>query len=153
VVGVNYAVQKKWEFTTGLQIPVIQKNKNSFFADEYTDPKAKSFASTNNFRRKSDALARVGYNIAIGTKSINLKPNLLAIYHLGKDTYENRFGNRTIIDGSEGLTLNIGLIASKKITAKSSVEIIAATPLIVRDIRADGLTRSAIINLQYTFQF
>jgi len=153
VTGINYVLLKKWEFSTGLQMPIIQKNKNSFFADEYTNPKAKSFASTNNFKRKSDALVRVGYNISINQKSINLKPNLLAIYHLGKDTYVNRFGTTTIIDGSEGLTLNIGLIASKKINTKSSIEIVAATPLIVRDIRADGLTRSAVVNLQYTFQF
>ncbi len=153
IAGANYVINKKWELNAGLQVPVIQVNKNTFFPDEFTDARIASFTPTNNFRRKSDALVRVGYYINLPSSSITIKPNLLAIYHLGKDSYENRFGKRTEINNSDGLTLNGGLIITKKFRNNNRFEIVAATPFIVRDVRPDGLTRSAVINLQYSFNF
>jgi hypothetical protein len=152
ITGVNYIIRNKLEFAAGLQVPVIQINKNTFFPEEYDDPRAREFAPTNNFRRKPDALLRAGYYIRL-TSSVTIKPNLLGIYHLGKDTYENRFGSNTSIDGSAGLTLNGGIVVTKQLKNKDHLELIAATPFIARDIRADGLTRKAAFNLQYSIPF
>lgn len=148
--GINYIINKKWEFDAGLQVPVYQNNKNTYFPDEYTDPRALKFAPTNNFRRKSDVLARLGYYFNISSSFI-LKPNLLGVYHLGNDTYEDRFGQRQTIQNSDGLTLNGALTAVKKLKNGNSIEIIAATPFIVRTIRPDGLTRGLVLNVQYNF--
>ncbi|MEO7530291.1 MAG: hypothetical protein ABIS69_02735 [Sediminibacterium sp.] len=152
ITGINYIIHGRLEFDAGLQAPIIQVNKNTFFADEYTDPKTMKFASTNNFRRKADVLFRAGYYIKLNS-SVTIKPNLLAIYHLGEDTYENRFGKRTVIKGSDGLTLNGGITASKQFTNGNRLEAIVATPFVVRDTRADGLTRNFVFNLQYSIAF
>lgn len=88
-VGLNY---KKWFFNTAVQITVFNNNKNSYF-EEYS--LASDFNSTNLFERKPDVLFRTTYTINTN-KKFTFKPNLLFIYHLGEDSYENIFGNRTI---------------------------------------------------------
>lgn len=153
IEGINYIIKEKWEINAGVQIPVIQENKNTFFPDEYSDPRISKFTATNNFRRKSDALLRLGYYFRIKESSITLKPNILAIYHLGDDSYENRLGKREKIKGSDGLTMNAGIIAAKQFTNDNDLELIVASPFIVRDVRPDGLTRSLVVNIQYRFRF
>ena len=150
--GVNYVIHQKLELDAGVQVPVIQHNKNTFFPDEYNDNRALKFAPTNNFRRKSDVLIRVGYYFPL-SKSLSAKPSLLAIYHLGEDTYENRFGKSTSIAGTNGLTLNAGIILTWQFKNSDRFEIVLATPLIVRDVRADGLTRKFVANIQYSIPF
>ncbi|AYL98842.1 hypothetical protein [Mucilaginibacter celer] len=151
--GINYIVNRKWEFDAALQVPVIQVNKSTWFPDEYTDSRALEFPPTNNFRRKSDVLGRVGYYIYLPKSSITLKPSLSGIYHVGNDTFENRFGQKTFIDGSRGLTLNGSIVATKQFKNGNRFEVVAGTPFIVRKERPDGLTRSAVVNFQYTIAF
>ncbi len=153
IEGINYIIKEKWELNAGIQIPVIHKNKNTFFPDEYTDPRITNFSATNNFKRKSDALLRMGRYFYFKQSSITLKPNILAIYHLGEDSYENRLGNRERIRGSDGLTVNAGIIATKRFRNENDLELIIAAPFVVRDIRPDGLTRSVVANIQYRFRF
>ena len=153
IEGVNYIIREKWELNAGIQIPVIQKNKNTFFPDEYSDPRVSNFSATNNFKRKSDALLRVGHYIFFKRSSVTLKPNILAIYHLGEDSYENRLGKRESINGSDGVTMNAGIMATKRFKNNNQLELITAAPFIVRDSRPDGLTRSFVVNFQYSFSF
>lgn len=147
--GVNYVVHQKWEFDAGVQLPFYQHNKSTFFPADYTDPRTVKFAPTNNFRRNSDVLGRIGYYIRLNN-SFMLKPNVLGVYHLGTDTYEDRLGARQDISGSKGITINGALTAVKTFKNKSSLEVIAATPFAVRKIRPDGLTRDLVINVQYS---
>ncbi|QTE39805.1 hypothetical protein J3L18_12380 [Mucilaginibacter gossypii] len=153
IAGVNYIVNRTWEFDAAVQLPVIQINKSTYFPDEYNDPRALEFAPTNNFRRKSDLLGRIGYYIHLPQSSLTLKPSLSAVYHIGDDTYENKFGYKTSIDGSQGLTLNGSIVATKTFKNANRFEIVVGTPFIVRKIRPDGLTRSGVINFQYTIAF
>ncbi|TBO43595.1 hypothetical protein [Pedobacter kyonggii] len=148
--GINYIVNQSWEFDAGIQVPVIQVNKNTFFPDEHNDFRANEFAPTNNFKRKSDVLGRIGYYIQLPASAIVLKPSLLGIYHLGRDTYEDRFGQRNIIEGSDGFTLNGSIVGTKRFKNGNSLELLFATPFIVRKVRPDGLTRKGVINVQYT---
>ena len=151
--GLSYIINNQWEVNAGFQIPVIQKNKNSFFPDEYPDSAINNFPPTNLLKRKSDALFRIGYYFHLKESSVTIKPNILGIYHLGEDSYQNRVGERENISGSKGLTLNLGLIASKRFRNKHELEFIVAAPTVVRDVRPDGLTRSLVINAQYNFNF
>jgi hypothetical protein len=151
--GVNYIIDRRWEFNAAIQVPVIQVNKSTYFPDEFSDPRALEFAPTNQFKRKSDVLARVGYYIFLRQSSIILKPSLSGIYHVGNDSYENRFGQRTGIAGSRGLTLNGSIVATKQLKNGNQIEVFVGTPFIVRKERPDGLTRSAVINFQYTIAF
>ncbi len=153
IIGVNYIINNKIEINGGLQLPLVQSNKNSFFPEEYTDPRAKTFAPTNNFKRKADVLVRLGYYLPVGTSAITIKPNLLAIYHTGNDTYVNKLGQTTTLNNSTGLTLNAGINATKDFKNKHQLELVLATPIVARTIRPDGLTRKAVINLEYKIPF
>lgn len=152
VLGFSYIYKRHWEWNAALQAPVIQVNKNTFPPDDYTDSRVQHFAPTNLFRRRSDVLLRAGYYLSLG-KSITVKPNLLAIYHIGEDTYQTPSGIRTAIDGSRGFTLNGALSFVKQFGNSTRLELIAATPFITRKVRADGLTRSAVLNVQYSLFF
>jgi len=148
-VGTNYRY-KKWNFNLALQLPVINLNKNSYFS-EYAG--TDDFPSTNLFQRQPDALIRATYTIQTLNKRISFKPNLLFIYHLGEDSFENIFGQREHIKESDGLTINGNLLTSYKLTGQSQIELSLAAPFVVRTIRPDGLTRSFVAGLQYQYSF
>ena len=145
--NLNY---KAWDFNLAVQIPVFNNNKNSYF-DELSV--SDDFPTTNLFERKSDALFRTIYTLKTANNKFLFKPNILFIYHLGEDTFENQFSNRETIKGSDGLTINGNLIGIYNINSKNSIELSAATPFVVRDVRPDGLTRSFVLGLNYRFLF
>ena len=141
---------KKWDFNGAVQIPVFNFNKNSYFK-EYGG--TNDFPSTNLFQRKPDALVRATYSLKTTNKKFTFKPNVLFIYHLGEDTYENIFNQRESIKGSDGLTINGNLITNYHINKQNSIELSLATPFVVRDVRPDGLTRSFVAGIQYQYSF
>lgn len=147
--GIDYTY-KKWNFDAALQIPIWQTNRNSYF-DEYSA--SNDFPTTNLFRRKSDMLLRATYTFATKSKYWSFKPNILAIYHLGNDTYVDVFGKRQAIKKSDGLTINISIITDYEINSKNSLRLNVAAPLLVRDIRPDGLTRAFVTSLSYQYKF
>lgn len=139
-----------WNFNAALQIPVFNNNKNSYFA-EYAG--TDDFPSTNLFERKPDALFRATYTLKPLGQKFTFKPNVLFIYHLGEDSFENIFSERETIAGSDGLTVNGSLISSYNINKKNSIELILASPFVVRDVRPDGLTRSFTLSFNYQIHF
>lgn len=141
---------KKWNFNSTIQIPIINSNANSYF-DEYSG--SNDFPTTNLFERKSDILFRSMYTIKSKSKRFTYKPNFLFIYHLGNDTYEDIFGNRQEINNSEGITINANLISNYKINDMNSIELSIAFPLLYREIRPDGLTRSITLGINYKYSF
>ncbi|WP_264520575.1 hypothetical protein [Flavobacterium sp. N1994] len=141
---------KYWDFNGALQLPIVNLNNNSYFK-EYGG--TNDFPSTNLFERKPDALLRATYSLKTPNKKFTFKPNVLFIYHLGKDSFENIFGQRENIKGSDGLTINGNIITSYSLTKQSSLELSLATPFVVRDSRPDGLTRSFVLGLQYQYSF
>ncbi len=148
-LGTNFKY-KNWDFNAALQIPVFNNNKNSYFAAfSGTD----DFLTTNLFERKSDALFRATYSLHTKNQKFSFKPNVLFIYHLGEDSFENSFGKRESYVGSEGLTINGNLITAYNINKQKSIELSLATPFLVRDIRPDGLTRSFVLALHYKILF
>ncbi|CAM3484543.1 Transporter [Flavobacterium longum] len=140
---------RSWDFSGAVQIPVIDINANSYFA-EYSG--TDDFPTTNGFKRRPDGLLRATYTLDRVVRGVTFKPNLLAIYHLGDDTYEDVNGQRRPIDGSRGLTINGNLIVEKNLTS-GSIILSLATPFVVRDARPDGLTRSFTAALGYIARF
>lgn len=145
--NLNY---KKWDFNAAIQLPVFNINKNSYFR-EFSG--TATFPSTNLFERKPDALFRTTYSYKTTNQKFTFKPNVLFIYHLGEDSYETIYGKKENIIGSDGLTINGNLIGSYAINFKNSIELSIATPLVVRTIRPDGLTRSFTAGLIYKVSF
>ena len=148
-LGTNFKF-KNWDFNAAVQIPVFNINKNSYFK-EYSG--TDDFPSTNLFERRSDALFRTTYSIKTPNKKFIFKPNVLFIYHLGEDSFENVFGVRESIVGSDGLTINGNLASSYVINEQNSIELSLATPFLVREVRPDGLTRSFVAGFAYKYSF
>jgi hypothetical protein len=149
ILGTNYTINH-WNFNAGLQLPVFNINSNSYFA-EYSG--TDDFPSTNMFERKPDALFRTTYTYQTGNKKFTFKPNILFLYHLGEDQFENIFGQQQTISGSDGLTINGNLISSYQINSKNSIELSLATPFVVREVRPDGLTRAFTAGIIYKVSF
>ncbi|SHF62370.1 hypothetical protein SAMN05444377_1148 [Flavobacterium fontis] len=148
-LGVNWRVQR-WDFNTVWQIPLVNLNKNSYFR-EYGG--TNDFVSTNLFERQPDALVKVSYTQPIPNSRWSIKPNLIAIYHLGEDSFENIFGQREKIQGSSGLTVNANVNINYVFNTSHQIDLALASPFVVRDVRPDGLTRSLVINLVYQYSF
>jgi hypothetical protein len=147
IVGSNVSY-KKWDFNAGLQIPVYNINANSYIKGNSGNTE---FSSTNLFERKPDALLRATYTYT--RSKFTFKPNVLFLYHLGEDTFENDFGKRESIDGSDGITVNGNLITGYEINKKNSIELSLATPFVVRETRPDGLTRGFTAGIIYKVSF
>jgi hypothetical protein len=146
------AVYRKmhWQFEGAFQIPVVQSNRNSYF-DEYSASDV--FPMTNLFRRKPDALVRITYKWSTANDKWQFRPNAMAIYHLGQDTYEDVFGKSQSIENSQGITINMSWVTLFKINQRNTIELNLAAPLVVRQVRPDGLTRAFVSSLAYSFQF
>jgi hypothetical protein len=150
IVGLGYKLEK-WKFNIGWQQPLSQ-NRNTFIAENYPlNSPLHSFQSTNNYSRSGDALLRVSYQFEL-SKKLLLTPGILPIYHLANDEFYDINGKQ-IINGSKGLTLNAIVYLNYKINKKNALEFNMGSPLVARDVRPDGLTRSFIATLQYQLSF
>ena len=151
LLGAQYTVSG-FMFAFAYQQPLSQ-NSNTFLVDDYpSDSDFNKFQSTNNYVRKGDVLLRVSRSIPFGEK-VTITPSLLPIYHLGNDRYTDLFSEEQEIIGSEGLTLNVNLYADFAVGSKSNIQLNFGSPLIVRESRPDGLTRSFVLNLEYQIRF
>lgn len=150
IVGLGYKLDK-WKFNIGWQQPLTQ-NSNTFIAEHY--PVASplhGFQSTNNYSRSGDLLLRASYQFEL-SKKLLLTPGILPIYHLANDEFSNTNGKQ-IITGSRGLTLNAIAYLTYKINEKNAFELNMGGPLVARDARPDGLTRSFVATIQYHLSF
>lgn len=148
-LGTNFKY-KKLDFNTAVQIPVFNINRNSYFKEfSGTD----EFVSTNLFERQPDALFRTTYTWQTKTQKFTFKPNLLFIYHLGEDSFENIAGQREKIANSDGLTINGNLVSIYHLNKTNSIELSVASPFVVREVRPDGLTRGLVASVHYRISF
>jgi hypothetical protein len=150
IVGLGYTFEK-WKFNIGWQQPLSQ-NSNTFIAANYPiNSPLHSFQSTNNYSRSGDVLLRVSYQFKL-SKKLLLTPGILPIYHLKNDVFSNINGKQ-IINGSKGLTLNAIAYLNYKVNEKNALEFNMGSPLVARDVRPDGLTRSFVATIQYQLSF
>ena len=150
IVGLGYKLEK-WKFNIGWQQPLSQ-NSNTFIAENYPiNSPLHSFQSTNNYTRSGDVLLRISYLFEL-SKKLLLTPGILPIYHLADDEFSNINGKQ-IINGSKGLTLNAIVYLNYKINEKNTLEFNMGSPLVARDVRPDGLTRSFVATIQYQLSF
>ncbi|MBK6827330.1 MAG: hypothetical protein IPG86_10835 [Chitinophagaceae bacterium] len=152
LAGVNIS-SRQWGFALAYQQPITSNNKNSFLASEYPPGHtAMKYPSANQFNRKSDLVARIVRNFK-AQSSLTFQPGLLGIYHTGTDSYLDESGNKKTIAGSQGLTINALLNLQFRTGKKSEVTLSSGTPLVVRSVRPDGLTRKFVLSLEYAFRF
>lgn len=144
----------RWLFSAGFQLPLTGENDNTFLPETYNSPDANNYPPSDSLNRKADALLRVGYNI-IANEKWKLNAGLLGIYHLQNDTYRDfSISNDAIeIDGSQGLTLNATFALRYQLNDKFAFGLSGGLPLVVRDVRPDGLTRSLVMSPEINFNF
>lgn len=151
IAGLSWE-HKRFRLTTALQQPLTQ-NSNTFLASDYDSSSVLAgFQSTKGFERKGDVLLRGVYMQPLGQRW-TVSPGLLAIVHLGEDTYTDASGARMSIAGSSGLTLNGTLFVQYSINQRQKLELSAGSPFVVRESRPDGLTRSIVLGLEYRLFF
>jgi len=151
LTGIRYN-SLKWQMALAVQIP-LEQNENHFFPGLY-DPLSPLYEiqATNGFERQPDILFHVSRAFDL-TDKLTLTPGLLPIYHLGEDHFTDIDGVKQSIDGSEGLTLNATIYFDYKIRESGSLEFNLGFPLVVRDARPDGLTRSFVFGVGYNYAF
>jgi len=158
LLGVNYR-HDRWSGALALQLPVKQANENTFtHAARGQDPAALGYFESAALERAADAVARVQYRIP--WRRFAVQPGLLAIQHLDTDTrletaptMDMMMPQRVEAQGSDGLTLNLTLDAGYHLNDRWTIELAYGSPLLVREERPDGLTRSMVLNtgLRYAF--
>jgi hypothetical protein len=139
-----------WQFTLGWQQPLDQ-NENEFFPAADLDLPFKEFRGTNGFQRKADFLLRLGKTIS-PNENFKITPALLAIYHVNDD-WARSLDVYKPISGSKGLTLNATLFLDIKLKGSGKLEFNIGFPLVVREIRPEGLTRSFVAGCTYSADF
>ncbi len=144
----------KWQFAAGWQQPLTGTNGNNFLPVYFINKEADQYIPSNDFNRKADVLLRGLYKYRLNDR-LDFKTGLLAIYHLGEDTYidGNTSSQPISIRGSGGLTLNASLAGWYALNKKMKIGIAVAVPLVVRDLRPDGLTRSFVVSPEISWTF
>jgi len=94
--------------------------------------------------RADDIMLRV--EKAFNINSYKLLFGVLPIYHL----WEDKIKDGQKVAGSSGLTLNLNAAAEKKFKNDMLMNIILAAPIIDREVRPDGLTRSFVVVVSFS---
>ncbi|MEP6795277.1 MAG: hypothetical protein ABJB16_13185, partial [Saprospiraceae bacterium] len=130
------------------------QNVNWFYPDSLSHPESpfNDFISTSDFQRKGDIMLHISRVIMLSDR-VTFIPGLLPIYHLGEDQIINYQDLYESIEGSSGLTLNATLYSTILLGDASKLGVNIGFPLVVRDVRPDGLTRSFVLGAEYLISF
>ena len=144
--GVQY-LWKTWNFYFAYQHP-FGRNKNQYLhpAGE-TDPD-KLYYESADLKRGDDLAFRLQKRFRL-KKEQSLQAGFLSIYRIQKSQIIKNDQN-VILDGTNGLTLNLFLTYAKSLKNNTRMEITAAAPIVDRTYRADGLTRNFILTVRFT---
>lgn len=138
-----------WLFAVGYQ-HAFNGNENTFISTDFPiDSDAAKYHSSAYLKRGDDVMLRFEKRF-LGKKKSSFKAGALPIFRIQEDqlkvdgVYEN-------IPNSSGLTLNIYTAWRYQFTQNFYSELQLAAPPITREVRADGTTRSFLINLRLAF--
>ncbi len=147
ILGTNLKLDK-YVFALAYQHVLKHNNRNQFIASDFTN--ADNYFSSFLFKRSNDVVLRVERRIDF-KNNWSINPSTLFIYRLRNDQEADVGGNYSEIKNSNGLTFNAVVNINKKFNDENAIDLSFAFPLVVRDVRPDGLTRSAIISAAYKF--
>ncbi|ANQ51083.1 hypothetical protein MY04_3739 [Flammeovirga sp. MY04] len=141
----------KFLFSAGYQHPLTQNNSTYVNPNQTAESK---LLTTNGYERMPDLALRAEYKKTAESKDKwSWKAGLLGIYHIGEDSYVDPETNERInIENSSGLTLNItgGIVKTfDKYTIGSDL----GFPVMAREARPDGLTRTVALSFWVGWKF
>lgn len=151
LAGIRYNPEN-WQWALAVQVP-LQQNQNAFFPGLFpAGSMINDIQATNAFQRQADIMLHVSRTIWMSDK-ITFTPGLLPIYHVGEDEFTDIDGRQYSIEGSDGLTLNGTVFINVDVGSSGNFEFDLGFPFIVRDARPDGLTRSFVFGVNYSYGF
>lgn len=152
-----------WVISTGVQIP-LNRNENTFINNSsLVDPVPVpgvseeyyvnwiNYQSSRNFKRGSDVMLKIEKYFTV-QDDLKLMAGILPVYRLSESKYENYRGDDVTIMNSDGLTLNIIAGLNYKVTDKHTFGLNIGFPVVTREVRADGLTRALVANIDFKFE-
>lgn len=143
LLGMQYS-RLKWNVYLAYQHPT-GTNKNEYLVpDTETDPKKQYFESAY-LDRGDDLYLRGQYNLRMKNENGFLL-SVMGIYRIQQSEILKN-DERISLDGSSGLTVNIGAAFKKHLTKNRALNFLLAFPVIDREYRADGLTRNIIFSV------
>jgi len=149
ILGASASLGKYLSLAAGYQQPLFQYNENGYLPTMIDMPANEYFAS-RKLERRGDVLLRAEGRYQ--WKHLGVAAGPLFIFHLGEDKITLDDGSQIALQGSDGLTVNIA--GSIFYTMKRlRFDLAAGTPMVVRDYRPDGLTRSFVITPRVTYLF
>lgn len=157
IIGARVQLKKGFSVSLGYQQPLFNRNQNGFDSAAFKNlkllnklPNEDNYFISSYLERKGDIMLRLDKNFIIKKATVSI--GILPIYHLGKDKAKINKGTTVSLENSQGLTLNVNAGIYYKVSSKLEISTIAATPLIVRKSRPDGLTRALVLlpALRYT---
>lgn len=135
----------KWDFYFAWQRS-FGRNDNEYLVTDISIPDNQQYYESNQLKRGDDIYLR-------GRRFFDLKNdnrilvNSLFIYRIQKDEIVKNDEN-IILDGSNGLTINLAFTYSKKLKNHRKIDFSLAFPIVDKDYRADGLTRNVVLGLR-----
>ena len=158
ILGSKIKFNKGFSVSIGFQNPLVNRNQNGFDSAAYkTLLNSKHISKEDNYfissylQRKGDIMLRLDKTFTFKKTQASL--GILPIYHLGDDKAKINKATTIEMKNSKGLTLNLNAGFVYKINANIEFSTIAATPLIVRNSRPDGLTRSLVLIPGFKYHF
>lgn len=147
MAGVNFML-KKWQFGIGYQLPFGENNNTFTYSAWEGNEDALQYYESAYLKRAADVIGRA--DKLFNFKKNSLKAGLVGIYRVEPD--------RITIDGvtsypedSKGLTLNASVVYEISMTNNDRIQLSLAAPLITREYRTDGLTRTFVLGFGYVF--
>jgi hypothetical protein len=146
IVGGQY-LWRTWDFYLAYQHP-FGRNENQYLNNPNITDESKIYFESAQLKRGDDLALRVQKTFYLNNDQ-SLLPGIMPIYRIQKSEIVKN-DQQVLLDGSDGLTLNLYLTYVKKLKGNTIMYLSGAFPIIDRDYRADGLTRNFVINLKFT---
>jgi len=146
IFGLLYVIPK-WDFYAAYQHS-FGRNKNGYLVTDTTLPDSKKYFESAQLKRGDDFYLRVRRELMFKNENA-LILTVMTIYRLQKDEIIKN-DKPVLLDGSQGLTLNLGFTWTKKMKSGQTMDLLLTFPVIERAYRADGLTRNVVIGIRFS---
>ena len=144
IAGIFY-YYNLWDFYLAWQHP-FNRNNNQYLHPVGETNDHKLYYESAYLKRGDDMFVRVQRLFRLQNQN-SIKVTMLAIYRLQEDQIIKDDEN-IHLDGSKGITINLGITCNQKLKSGKSLEYALSFPVIDRKYRADGLTRNLVLRIK-----
>jgi hypothetical protein len=149
-------INRKWLFATGIQIPFIHNNENTFdwgdFPDYPNPDYIREYSTSNLLKRGIDVMLRVERNFRFSR--FNFSAGLLPIYRITNDRITDpKTGKEIKPDGAQGLALSGIITAGYNFNVRNGIKVLVGHKIVQRETNPDGLTRELVSSITYNYRF